>query len=125
MAWSKDETTVGQINRLRNEMLELKQEYLQLNEKVQKEYSAAQNDAQAQVAGKADCPCPGCDKQGKCKAQGNCPKQGCCKKGAQVGCQGEGCPQQQCRQAQDCPNREACDGQGRKCRGGDDCPKRS
>ncbi|PLX91553.1 MAG: hypothetical protein C0619_07295 [Desulfuromonas sp.] len=133
-AWGQENTTVGEINRLRNEMLELKKEYLVLNDKVQRE--SAELAGGNITEGSAGCAkgMGGCDKQGmykqgcgkkggkmKCPGGDDCPKQGC----------GRKCDQANCKAGQDCPKKERCDMQGKKCRGEidcrgkGDCPKRS
>lgn len=118
-AWGKDTTTVGEINKLRNEMLELKKEYLMLNDKVQREYSEAKGDAAADsTAVRAAC-------NGGCGMKGM-KKKGCGKSGKDCVMQGgtENCPgNENCQKAADCPSRGNCKGQNSARCG--DCPKQS
>lgn len=125
-AWSKESTTVGEINRLRNEMLELKKDYLVLSDRVRREFVGSTGETGTGAAGCAKgmwC----CDRQGmneracgknmKCLGGDDCPKQDC--------------DQTSCKAAEDCPKWERCEMQGRTCRGEEGCrgkggcPKRS
>jgi len=102
-AWGKETTTVGEINKLRNEMLELKKEYLILNDKVQREYSEAKGDVATDgtvvcAAGKG-----GCGKKGM-------KKKGCGKSGKDCGMQSgnENCQGKRCQGAADCKGTGDC-----------------
>lgn len=99
-AWGKDTTTVGEINILRNEMLDLKKEYLILNDKVQREYAEANGEIMAKASG------DGAKVKGHSGKQGM-KKKGCAKKGKDSGMKA---------------GKENCQGK-EKCKGGADCPK--
>lgn len=89
VAWEKDSTTVGQINKLRGEMLEIKKEYQLLNEKVRQEtgvdYAGVYGSGQKGFCKKQGAMGKGCGKKGmqgkncgmqagkmNCKAGGDC-----------------------------------------------------
>lgn len=121
-AWGNETTTVGEINRLRNEMLELKKEYLILNDKAQREYAEAMGEyaeamGETVAQGYGNCANgkAGCGKQAVTTAS-------CAKQGKACGVQNKA----NCQAAADCPNRESCDKAGYCMEQGDarcgDCP---
>lgn len=83
LAWGNDSTTVGEINRLREEMLELKKEYLVLNDRIQRESSDVQGEAYAGAYGVCAGPNSGCGKK-RVRQEKRCGMQG-----AQGNCQGK------------------------------------